>query len=158
MIKKIISGGQTGVDRAALDAAIQRNIPHGGWCPMGRRAEDGTIDTRYQLLETTSHDYSQRTEYNVTDADGTLILNMGSLEGGTAFTMRVAQSISKPCLILDLHGPVDTTVAHAWLTGNNIQILNVAGPRESRYPGIYARAKTALELILTFIQESKSSS
>ena len=108
MIKKIISGGQTGVDRAGLDAAIQHNISHGGWCPRGRRAEDGTIDTRYQLVETASHDYSQRTEFNVRDTDGTLILNMGTLDGGTAFTARVAESIPKPCLILDLGGPVDT--------------------------------------------------
>ena len=156
MIKKIVSGGQSGVDRAALDTAIQHHIPHGGWCPRGRRAEDGAIDARYQLEETASHDYSQRTEYNVRESDGTLILNLGRLDGGTAFTAHIAQSIPRPCLIVDLAGPVDTAEVNAWLDANNIQVLNVAGPRESKCPGIYTRAKTALNRILDAMRESKS--
>lgn len=155
MIKKIVSGGQTGVDRAGLDAAMQHKIPHGGWCPRGRRAEDGTIDAGYQLVETASHDYSQRTEYNVTDSDGTLILNLGRLDGGTAFTARVAESILKPCLILDLAGPVDTAAVIAWLTVNNIQILNIAGPRENKCPGIYHKARNELNRILSSIHNSQ---
>lgn len=156
MIKKIISGGQTGVDRAALDAAIQYNIPHGGWCPRGRRAEDGIVDARYQLVETASHDYNQRTEYNVKDSDGTLILNLGKLEGGTAFTVRIAEAIPKPCLIVNLARPVDTHGVFTWLAVNKIHVLNVAGPRESKYPGIYARAKMELDRILDESMGQKS--
>jgi len=156
MIKKIISGGQTGVDRAALDAAIQHDIPHGGWCPRGRRAEDGVIDAGYQLEETASHDYSQRTEFNVRNSDGTLILNLNSLDGGTAFTSRIAEAIPKPCLILNLGRPVDTAAVISWLGANNIQVLNVAGPRESKNPGIYARAKTELDRILATLESEIS--
>lgn len=153
MIKKIVSGGQTGVDRAALDIAIYRNIPHGGWCPLGRRAEDGIIDFAYQLVETQSQDYSQRTEYNVRDSDGTLILSQGRLTGGTAFTAQIAKAIGRPCLILDLAAYIDYEAVLTWLEQNNIQILNIAGPRESKHPGIYTRAKSALDRILTWIQE-----
>ena len=156
MIKKIVSGGQTGVDRAALDVAIRQQIPHGGWCPRGRRAEDGTIDSGYQLEETTSYDYSQRTEYNVRDTDGTLILNIGMLEGGTAFTARIAASTPRPCLVLDLDEVPDSAAVINWLREHDIQALNIAGPRESKCPGIYTRAKTALNRILDAMRESKS--
>jgi hypothetical protein len=87
---KIISGGQTGVDRAALDAALALNIPCGGWCPKGRKAEDGPIPERYPLQETSSADYRVRTEKNVTDSDGTLILTRGPVTGGTAYTVIVS--------------------------------------------------------------------
>ena len=151
MIKKIVSGGQTGVDRAGLDVAIQHNLPHGGWCPRGRRAEDGRISDKYQLVETASHEYAIRTEYNVRDSDGTLILNMGKLEGGTAYTAHLAASLHKPCMIMDLSGPDDTAALLKWLKDNNIQILNIAGPRESKCPGIYEQSVTALTRILSFI-------
>mgnify|MGYP003793290687 CR=1 FL=1 len=92
MIKKIVSGGQTGVDRAALDVAMQLGIPVGGWCPRGRRAEDGRIPDSYPLREASSVNYAKRTELNVRDSDGTLILSGGPLTGGTALTESLARS------------------------------------------------------------------
>ena len=88
---KIISGGQTGVDRAALDVAVELEIPHGGWCPKGRLAEDGRIPDSYKLRETTSREYAVRTEQNVLDSDGTLILYRESISGGTELTLRLAE-------------------------------------------------------------------
>src|SRR5215471_7567840 len=100
---RIVSGGQTGVDRAALDAALELGVPCGGWCPRGRAAEDGPIDDRYPLHETPSRDVEQRTEWNVRDSDGTLILNRGpELTGGTLLTQRVAQRDRKPWMVIDL--------------------------------------------------------
>lgn len=154
MLKKIVSGGQTGVDRAALDSAIRHAIPHGGWCPRGRRAEDGVIDAVYELVETPGHEYSQRTEYNVRDADGTLILKMGRLEGGTAFTARVAAAAGRPCLIVDLSAPADLEVIRTWLDENHIRVLNIAGPRASKSPGIYARATEELDRMLNRLLDS----
>ena len=101
-ISKIVSGGQTGVDRAALDWALENDIPHGGWCPRGRRAEDGRLHHRYALRETDSSDYSQRTKKNVEDTDGTLIINSGDLSGGTAKTASYARSVHKPLMIVGL--------------------------------------------------------
>ena len=139
-----MSGGQTGVDRAALDVALELGIPCGGWCPKGRRAEDGPIPPQYPLRETPSEDYAQRTEWNVRDSDGTLILCEGVLSGGTAQTAAMAKRLNKPHLILDLtHQPLPSTVL-AWLTPSRIAVVNVAGPRESKCPGIYARARPFL--------------
>jgi len=92
----IISGGQTGTDRAALDFAIAHGIPHGGWCPLGRRAEDGVLDPRYRLRETESKSYRQRTRRNVADSDATLILNLGELADGSLATRQLAERASKP--------------------------------------------------------------
>lgn len=97
----IISGGQTGVDWAALDFAIARQIPHGGWCPAGRRAADGVLDVRYQLIETESNGYRQRTKYNARDADATLIIYRGRLEGGSLLTRDLATGHGKPLLLCD---------------------------------------------------------
>lgn len=141
---RIISGGQTGVDRAALDVAITLGIPHGGWCPRGRLAEDGRIPDHYRLDETASVDYAARTERNVVDADGTLILSRGRLGGGTRLTHRLARQQKKPCLTIDLEGPTDPTIAREWLEAHDIRILNVAGPRESQSPGIGDDAKRFL--------------
>ena len=94
-LNTVISGGQSGVDRAALDAAIQLSIAHGGWCPQGRRAIDGMIDERYQLTETPSAHYSQRTEWNIRDSDATLILGWGPLDGGSALTAKLAGQMKK---------------------------------------------------------------
>jgi hypothetical protein len=102
MLAKIISGGQTGVDRAALDVARELGLPCGGWCPKGRRAEDGPIPARYPLVETASASYPQRTRQNVLDADGTLILTMTPPTGGTALTIRIAEGNDKPYLVVDL--------------------------------------------------------
>jgi len=153
-LKKIVSGGQTGVDRAALDVALKYKISCGGWCPKGRIAEDGLIAKRYPLKETESSDYALRTEWNVRDSDGTLILNAGKLSGGTAFTVECAKKHEKHFLILDLgkykldkEGSVSfgyNLIFRGWIMANNIKVLNVAGPRESKSPGIYELAKKFL--------------
>ena len=96
----IVSGGQTGADRAALDFAIAHGIEHGGWCPLGRRAEDGPLDAKYRLVETEREGYRARTVRNVRDSDATLILNLGDLEGGSLETMRIASDAASrfvPC-------------------------------------------------------------
>src|SRR5262245_20122993 len=101
MLRKIISGGQTGADRAALDWSIRRRIPHGGWCPKGRKAEDGTIDLRYRLVETPSDDYAQRTEWNVRDSDATAVFSIrNELQGGSLLTFEMATQYNKPVIHL----------------------------------------------------------
>ncbi len=146
--KRIISGGQTGVDRAALDIALERHIPCGGWCPKGRRAEDGVIPARYPLRETESSDYRIRTRRNVLDADATLILTRGTPTGGTALTYRCARHANKPCLVIDMKKGTDPAAIRAWLNGHRIGTLNVAGPRESHQPRIYRQALNLLRKVL----------
>lgn len=141
---RVVSGGQTGVDRAALDVAMALDIPHGGWCPRGRLAEDGRIPDRYQLQETDSADYAVRTEWNVRDSDGTLILTRGELSGGTRLTAILALRYSRPLTVVNLaETPVPASVLQ-WLLRHNIRTINIAGPRESTCPGIYESAKTFL--------------
>lgn len=140
MFTRIVSGGQTGVDRAALDVALEHGIDCGGWCPQGRKAEDGPIPERYPLKETPWDGYPQRTEWNVRDSDGTLILTRGEPDRGTALTLRLAQEKKKPCLVVDLAEEVDVERIRAWLEENHIATLNVAGPRESSAPGIQGEA------------------
>jgi hypothetical protein len=147
-LARIVSGGQTGVDRAALDAALERDLPIGGWCPLGRRAEDGRIPEHYPLRECPSADYEQRTEWNVRDSDGTLVLASGPPVGGTALTLRLAGSLGRPCLMLDLGGNPRPREARRWLRAHGIRLLNVAGPRESEAPGVYRRARNFLEALL----------
>jgi len=137
---RIVSGGQTGVDRGALDAAIELGIPHGGWCPLGRLAEDGTIPDRYRLTETDSPQYQVRTELNVVDSDATLILCRGRPSGGTELTRQLADRHAKPCLVVDLDRPPETDAVGQWLAECRAEVLNVAGPRESQAPGIGACA------------------
>ena len=136
------------MDRAALDCAIALDIPHGGWCPAGRRAEDGIIPGHYRLVETDSPEYVDRTRKNVEDSDGTLILNRNRLEGGTAATLGFARSLNKPSMIVDLDDPPGADVIRNWLVANNIKQCNVAGPRESKIPGIYRQAYRYLVKIL----------
>ena len=151
-VTKIVSGGQTGADRAGLDWAIRRDIPHGGWCPSGREAEDGAIDMRYNLSELENGGYRQRTRKNVEDSDGTLILNLGELDGGSLDTEIFAKKLGKKCLVQSLDSGWDdelrlrTTV---WLRGNEIKCLNIAGPRESKRPGIYAAVTGFLDFLDT---------
>lgn len=141
---RIVSGGQTGVDRAALDVAIAIGIEHGGWCPAGRLAEDGVVPPQYDLRETDSHEYPVRTELNVADSDATLILYEGKLKGGTLLTQKICKRLNKPFLTLaidrrrDKQNPADQ-VRH-WLYVERPPILNVAGPRESTCPGIFHRS------------------
>jgi len=145
---KIVSGGQTGVDRAALDVALALGLPVGGWCPKGRRAEDGRIPDRYPLTETPERNYQTRTRRNIEDADGTLILNLGTLDGGTALTASHARQIGKPCLIVALEEGIEPATFRDWLEANSITVLNVAGPRESKRPGVYAVAYRCLQGLL----------
>jgi hypothetical protein len=148
MLNKLLTGGQTGVDRAALDVALALGLPIGGWCPKGRRAEDGVIHDRYPLLETPERNYQARTRRNIEDADGTLILNRGKLDGGTALTADLARQIGKPCLVVALEKGIEPATFRDWLAANTITVLNVAGPRESKRPGVYAAAVRCLEGLL----------
>lgn len=145
---RLISGGQTGVDRAALDVALGLGIPSGGWCPKGRLAEDGPIAARYPLVEIDSPDYPARTRRNVEDADATLVLSRGALSGGTALTLRIAQELGRPSFVVDLRDPADLVAAREWIARTRPRTLNVAGPRESENAGIYDEAVAfLLELI-----------
>ncbi len=146
-IEKIVSGGQTGVDRAALDFALQNNIPCGGWCPKGRLAEDGRIDEKYPMTETTTSLYIVRTKLNVKDGDGTLILYAGELGNGSAYTAEYAQQINKPLLILKTDEPGRNEKIRQWIEKHNIKVLNIAGPRESTSPGIYDETMKILEML-----------
>ncbi|UCD75756.1 MAG: putative molybdenum carrier protein [Phycisphaerales bacterium] len=141
---RIISGGQTGVDRAALDVALQLNLDCGGFCPAGRAAEDGPIPAHYPLQETESADPAIRTDLNVRDSDATLIISPTPLQGGTALTEQRAGAQSRPCLVIDPTDSDATEKAGAWLDEHNIQILNIAGPRESESPGIHDSAAAFL--------------
>ncbi len=134
----IVSGGQTGVDRGALQAALDAGLPCGGWCPRGRRAEDGPIPGRFPLHETETDVYAERTRRNVRDSDGTLLLDFGKLRGGSALTAELAGAQGKPLLILAAKGrnPVDAVAdVRRFLLENDVAVLNVAGPRESEAPG-----------------------
>ncbi len=157
----IISGGQTGVDRAALDAALQSKIPIDGWCPRGRLAEDGVLPERYVLRETPSARYPERTEWNVRDSEGTLLLPYGRLLGGTGLTAELAKKYGRPTLRLDLADPSDRFQAAskilAWMWEAGITRLNVAGPRGSSAPEVYQiTQRILLRLIVTWKQKSQS--
>jgi hypothetical protein len=147
-LRKLISGGQTGVDRGALEAAIELGIPHGGWCPRGRLAEDGQIPDRFQLQETDSPDYHVRTERNVLEADATLIIARRPLSGGTELTFCMAAAHGRPCLVVNLDEPVDLAMVRSWLQACQVRILNVAGPRESQSPGIASLTRKLLIQLL----------
>lgn len=142
----IVSGGQTGVDRAALDAAITAALAIGGWCAKGRRAEDGVIADRYALRETSGRNYRQRTQWNVRDSDGTLVLYWGELQDGTLLTVKMArEQYQRPLLLVNLLAPINAQEVVDWIVRSDIKTLNVAGPRESSRLGIYAKARVYLE-------------
>lgn len=148
MISKIVSGGQTGADRAALDWAIEHNIPHGGWCPKGRRAEDGAIDARYLLTETPTANYLQRTEWNVRDSDATVIFTMSpELTGGSKKTEDFAKKHKKPCLHLRPQLETPSWSLAQFLEHHKVKELNVAGTRGSKEPDVGAFVKGVLEQI-----------
>ena len=150
-LRKIVSGGQTGVDRAALDAALAHGLPAGGWCPQGRRAEDGRIAARYPLQETPSAEYAQRTAWNVRDSDGTMIVAPEPLEGGTALTKQEAETQSKPVLHVRPSDPVPVPMIRAWGAESEVEVLNVAGPRASEVVGIYDAARAVLDDLLASV-------
>ena len=149
MIKKIISGGQTGCDRGALDVAIALGTRHGGWIPKGRKTEDGILPDKYQLKEMPTTSYPKRTEKNVLDSDGTLIICHGKLTGGSALTRKMAKKHGLPWLHLDIDklsvSDASKTTA-SWIERNHVQVLNVAGSRASKDPEIY---KTTVEILKT---------
>lgn len=149
----IISGGQTGADRAALDFAITHGLPHGGWCPRDRRAEDGPIPAKYLLRETASRHYSQRTKWNVRDSDCTVLFTMKTpLTGGTRLTYLLARELGKPALLLSRAGSdadANAYLLHSFIKRYSIRVLNIAGPRASQDPEIASFVEDVLVLALT---------
>lgn len=144
-LRCIVSGGQSGVDRAALDAAGAAGLEIGGWCPRGRWAEDGPIPARYPLEQTPDAAPEQRTAWNVRDSDATLVLLRDSPLGGTAWTVTCAREKGRPLRIVQLEKSPGPEATHRWLVENQVARLNVAGPRESQAPGIGAEARDWLE-------------
>ena len=154
LVRKIVSGGQTGVDRAALDAAVLLGCASGGWCPRGRIAEDGRIPLDYPLMETTDAVYEQRTEWNVRDSDGTLVLTPHPPTSGTAFTILKAREFGRPLFCIDPGSMPDVVSFREWIHRNGIHVLNIAGPRESAIPGIYERTVAILRQLLPSVTGS----
>lgn len=150
-LKRIISGGQTGVDRAALDAALESGFPCGGWCPEGRLAEDGVIHERYPLVELPGAGYKQRTLKNVLEADGTVIIHFGHMESGTKSTAIFCIRTGKPHELIDGDRvPVEQAVAllFDFITEGGIHVLNIAGPRATTKPQAYVYARAVVGGIL----------
>ena len=156
-IQKIISGGQTGVDRAGLDFAIRVGIPHGGFCPKNRRSENGRIPDKYNLTETPYKGYPSRTCMNVEHSDGTLIVFKGSffrfLCGGTRQTLDICKELDKPRFVVDLRYKLKTKKFVEWVRENNIQVLNIAGQSESKCPGIGEKAEKVLTILFEAITD-----
>lgn len=154
---KIVSGGQTGVDRGALDAALELGAPCGGWCPQGRTAEDGRISCRYPLHELPGAGYIERTRRNVLDSDGTLIIYFGELEGGTKATVDFCAEHGKPHLLIaaDRTPPADAArQAQAFVKAKGIRVLNVAGPRASKSPDARDYAHETIGALLALLQNA----
>ena len=160
MLEKVISGGQSGVDRAALDAAMGAGITVGGWCPRGRKALDGVIPAKYPLQETRDKSYKTRTKWNVRDADATLILCRDEPTGGTALTIKQCEALDKPYYLYQLQGNNSTYVDGPenpydllyWFNSHQIRTLNVAGPREGRHCPIYTHAYGFLKELFSLLQ------
>jgi hypothetical protein len=136
-LTKIISGGQTGVDRGALEAGLKLGIEIGGYCPKGRLAEDGTISDKYPMVELTTKTYPPRTKRNIAESDGTLILVRGKMGQGTKLTVKTAMSTGKPLMAVDItsQNPNNGELMK-WINELGIKVLNVAGSREKSDPGI----------------------
>ena len=151
MISKIISGGQTGVDQAALDVTITLGIPHGGWIPKGRKTENRALPDKYRLKEMPTSSYAKRTKQNVIDSEGTLIISLGPLTRGSELTHKTAMLHDRPRLHIDL-GTLNTLQAvktvRSWIVRHGIKILNIAGPRASENPDIYDVAAKALKAVV----------
>jgi hypothetical protein len=151
LLKSIVSGGQTGVDRGALDAALDKNFACGGWCPAGRAAEDGAIDARYPLVELSGAGYEERTLRNLLDSDGTVVIYFGKLSGGSLETRDWCLRQGKPVCAIDASAMTDTIAAEVigrFVERFNIETLNVAGPRSSKAPLAHQYARRAISLML----------
>ena len=149
----IYSGGQTGVDRGALDAALQSGNPCRGWCPKGRRAEDGPIPPRYPLRQVDGG-YAERTRRNVEESDGTLIVHRGPLREGTLLTLQICRELGKPFCLVDANTmcPEDAAVAaRQFVEQHAIERLNVAGPRRSQWTHSYDYAFDAVRALVALL-------
>lgn len=154
MIRKIISGGQTGADQGALDAAIEYGFPYGGWLPKGRLTENGPLLEQYRLQEMCTKDYKKRTLQNILDSDGTLIVSRGKLNGGSKLTYEYAHKNYKPKLHIDLYKTpqfLAVSSVYNWIHNHNIRVLNVAGPRASKDPKIYEDVKFIIQGVLSLV-------
>jgi len=163
MIDKIISGGQTGVDQAGLDVAIKLGIPYGGWIPKGRKTENGPLPRKYTMQEMPTSNYPDRTEKNVIDSDGTLIISRGSLNDGSEYTRKMAMKHHRPWLHIDITKDAKFHAATriiSWVVDHEVSVLNIAGPRASKDPEIYLDAMNILEsaYYLGMIEENTSGS
>ncbi len=156
-LRKLVTGGQTGVDRGALDAALERGYPCGGWCPEGRLAEDGPLPPRYPLREIPGGTYADRTERNVRDSDATLILTPGPLSGGTRLTRDCCERLQRPLLVIEIRADLapDSSVEESvlrrvstFLRETDCEVLNVAGPRASEWPDAYRASVTLVGALL----------
>ena len=153
MLRCVVSGGQTGVDRGVLRAATDCGLVTAGWCPRGRRAEDGIIPSQFALLECWSDRYAVRTGLNLRDADATLIVAPGRLAGGTRLTRKLAAELGRSCKVTELNSdPVPAIVA--WIEQTQTRVLNVAGPRESESPGIEAASYRWLRMLFQFVSST----
>ena len=155
---KIISGGQTGVDRAALDVALKHRIPCGGWCPEGRTDEEGKIPDRYPMTELKKGGPTERTEQNVRDSDGTIVIFFHELSGGTAHTVGCCIEQQQPHRLIDAakYSPEDAaTLMVAFVFDHDIEILNIAGPRASEWAGGYDYALRAVDVLLSRMKISR---
>lgn len=145
LFTRIVSGGQTGVDRAALDSALELGIDAGGWVPKGRRTEEGVpLSAKYKnMMETPSTDYETRTEWNVQDSDATLLISRGKLDSGSALTLELATKLKRPYLHVNLEKqgiPECIDLILRWLSHGEYEVLNIAGPRLSEDEEIYDKA------------------
>jgi len=152
----VASGGQTGVDRAALDVALEFGIEIGGWCPKGRRAADGVIPEKYPMTETHGKNYQTRTKWNVCDTDATLVICNGEPKGGTALTIQVCKDIPKPHMVYQLDDE-DPSAIMKWLKGHNVFLLNIAGPRELKSRPVYDRTYKLLAALFELMRQDASS-
>jgi len=155
MLEKIISGGQTGVDRAALDVALEFGIACGGSCPAGRTADDGPIPEKYPLTETSDYDHLVRTGNNVKDSDGSMLLYRDKLHGGTAYAMQMAKHMSREVMAIDLQKSPDPQVVVDWINRHSIHTLHIGGQREKTSPGIYQQAHTYIQKVVVLLQRGE---
>ncbi len=157
--QKIISGGQTGVDRGALDACLVKKFPCGGWCPKGRLAEDGKFDQQYPLEETQESDYKTRTRKNIENSEGTLIISQKKLEGGTLLTFQIANKFNKPVFIVSEENIKETDIFFKimyWLKRFSVSILNIAGPRKSEWEDGYKNSYYITSILISEIEKYKT--